>query len=64
MLDIRSGGGKAQLKEKKDWERGFVKRRLKFVFITSTWYISPLLTLFSSRKYTEKDGDGEAVTGN
>ena len=45
------GGHIAIKRRKKDWEGGFVKRRLKFVFVTGEWsllYISPdLLTLIS-----------------
>ena len=40
------GGGHIAIKRRKnDWEGGFVKRRLKFVFITGAWSLSTFLLI-------------------
>ena len=45
------GGGHIAIKRRKnDWEGGFVKRRLKFVFITGAWSLSTFLLI--SRRYS------------
>ena len=46
MFRYQVGGGHiATKRRKKDWEGGFLKRRLKFVFITGAWYLSTFLLI-------------------
>ena len=46
MFRYQVGGGHIAIKRrKKDWEGGFVKRRLKFVFITGAWSLSKFLLI-------------------
>ena len=46
MFRYQVGGGHITIKRRKnDWEGGFVKRRLKFVFITGAWSLSTFLLI-------------------
>lgn len=51
IFRYQMGGGHIAIKRrKKDWEGGFVKRRLKFVFITGACSLSTFLLI--SRRYS------------